>query len=184
MRILAFTDLRYVQATRQVVGGEARVMTSPPTFAREVQPEWFAGYDFIYLDLHGLVSSVYLYSGPEAERAALSLETVRAMALGGAVVFATTCYLPQTQFPAAFLAAGASAVIAGDGPNYGGRTRLTGAQTLAQLVLRFMERGLVASAALARAKRALQGNMRLRLFQARETQDALDFQILSREQTA
>lgn len=185
MRILAFTDLRYVRATRQVVGGEARVMTSPPTFARDVQPEWFAGYDFVYLDLHGLVGSVYLYSGPEAERAALSLETVKAMSLGGAVVIATTCYLPQTRFPAAFLAAGASAVIAGNGANYGGLTRLSGAQVLARLVLarlarpsRLQAAHTTVDEAMADAKRVLNGNLRLKLFDARATNDALEFQII------
>lgn len=179
MNIIAYTDARYVTATRQLVSDAARVITSPPTYARDVQPEWFTGYDVVYLDLHGLAGSVYLYSGQHAENAALSVETVRAMQLNGAVVFATTCFLPQTPFVKAFLQAGASAVIGGDGENFGGKTRLTGAQVLARLVLRELRDAHPVQAAVDRAKKVLRANLRFQLFDRRSAEDALQFKLFT-----
>jgi len=184
MRVLAYTDARYAAATRQVVGGEALLLVSPPTYAWNFDPAILADRDLIYLDLHGKPHSVYLYSGVGQGEAALSVANVRAARLGGAVVFATTCYLPQTPFVRAFLDAGASVMIGGDGKNYGARTRLSGAQALARALLKFLARGDAPEQALARAQRALRANVRLRLFDAAATEDALGFRAFQRKDMA
>lgn len=174
LKILAYCDQRYEQATRRVVGEGAMIVTSPPAFAGDVELE---GYDLIYLDLHGQPGSVYLYSGPETDRAALSVWAVRAANLDGAIIFATTCYLPQTPFVRAFLDAGASAVIGGDGENWGTSERLSGAQVLALLTLRALVAGRELDDALKKAKRKLHFSLLRRLWDRKATADALQFQI-------
>lgn len=183
--VFAYCDQRYQHATWQVLGGatDAALMTSPPVFAADFNPEWWGGYDLIYLDLHGQPSSVYLYSGPQQAAAALGLETVRVSDLANAVVFATSCYLPQTRFVEAFLRAGARAVIAGDGENYGTRYETTGAQLLAMGLIREMRHQpdpISDAAALERAKRRLRLNPR-RMMQPQAINDALEFRVFTRE---
>lgn len=175
MHIFAYVDQRYQNATRKVVGEGATLLTSPPIYAADFNPEWLEGYDLIYLDLHGQPGSVYLYSGEEGRMAALSLKVVRAARLGGAVVFATTCHLPNTHFLDAFLDAGASAVIAGMGLNWGKQTRASGAQLLAMLTIRAMKAGKAFDVALADAKARLRFSLQ-RLLDRDATEDALAFQ--------
>lgn len=186
MRVLAYCDERYLLATRAVVDRGAKTLmliTSPPTYAREFDPGWLAEWDVIYLDLHGQPDSVYLYSGAHQETAALKVDTVRQAQLGGAVVIATTCYLPETPFIAAFLAAGASAVIGGEGTNFGGRTRLAGAQVLARLVLKRLEQGDPAEKALGYAQKVMARNLRLRFLEREATEDALAFKLFKRKES-
>lgn len=109
----------------------------PPFTAETVGPELLEGYDVLYLDLHGKPGSFYLWAGKMQDVAALSVETVRGADLTGCVVFALSCYLPETPFLAAFVGAGAT-VIGGEGPNYGGRFILSGAQLVAQRLLTAM----------------------------------------------
>ena len=180
MRVFAYVDQRYQYATRAVVGNEATLLTSPPVFAADFNSIWLNGQDFIYIDLHGQPYGVYLYSGPGQLSGALGLATVRHARLSGAVVFATTCYLPRSHFLEAFLTAGARAVIAGAGVNWGTRGRLSGAQLLARSVLRQIESGLPVEAALAEAKRRLRLSPR-RLWEREATEDALAFRLFARE---
>lgn len=175
MRILAYTDQRYAVATRQVVGVGATILTSPPLYAADVSASMLQGYDLIYIDLHGDPGSVYLYSGKPALQAALKLDTVLGSNLTGCVVLATTCYLPQTKFIEAFLNAGARAVIAGDGENYGDRTRLSGAQVLAHKFIECYTGN--AGTALEWAKQSMQSSLWARFFQRKATADALQFRL-------
>lgn len=177
MKVFAFTDKRYEVATHGVVGYEAFVFTSGPWYARDVFPQLLAGYGFMYFDLHGQPGSVYLYSGPAAELAALHVDTVRAAQLGGAVVFVTSCYLPQTPFLQAFMSAGASAVIAGEGENFGQLTRLSGAQVLAKRLLELLQAGTALTDALAQSKNELRQNVIANLTDRRATQDTLAFAL-------
>ncbi len=184
MRVLAYVDARYEAATRAVVGPFADVLTAPPLAASVMSADILSGHEVLYLDLHGQPGSVYLYFGEGARQAALAVATVRAASLHGTVVIATTCYLPQTPFLAALLGAGAAAVIAGDGENYAGRTRVAGAQLLARLAIKRLQLGYPAPEALAYAQRVLAGNLRLRLFQPRETADTLAFRVFLPEPAA
>lgn len=184
MDIFAYVDQRYLQATIKVVGGGAQVLTSPPIYAGDFRPGWLEGHEFVYVDLHGQPESVYLYSGLHQEWAALHRDTVRQADLRGTVVFATTCYLPETPFLRAFLEAGATEVVAGHEENFGARRRLTGAQRLAQHFLRGLERGRATEEAMARARAALLLNPLLWATEGMATRDALQFAIFHLEQEA
>ena len=181
--VFAYVDQRYQMATRKVVGEAATLLTSPPVFAGDFNPEWLAGNQFIYLDLHGQPGSVYLYSGPDELWAALALNTVRNARLGGAVIFATSCYLTESPFLPIFLQAGARAVIAGAGANWGTRGRVSGAQLLAMIVLKLLRSGLPVERALPEAKRRL-GLSWHRVRDRQATEDALKFELFKKEITS
>lgn len=177
VNILAYCDKRYQVATRRVVGDDAEVLTSPPVYAIDFQPDWLAGRDLIYLDLHGQPGSVYLYSGLDQDRAALHVIQVRTAKLGGAVVFATTCHLPETPFLQAFLEAGAGAVIGGGERNYGARRRLSGAQVLARGLLIALRAGQGIDDAFKLAKLVVRMDPLRWLADRKATVDALQFEI-------
>ena len=176
MQILAYCDVRYQKATREAVGEGALILTSPPIFDATLAREWFEGHDLIYLDLHGQPQSVYLYSGESQQYAALSLEKARSLPLTNAIVFATSCYLPETKFIDTFLQAGAAAVIAGQGKNYGGKQRMGGAQILAQhfIELKSKMRGLPLEVLLSEARRKTMTFWNRR---NPDIQDAMDFSL-------
>lgn len=180
MRILAICDSRYVKATWRVVGrSEARVYASPPLFAPDVEPKLLEGYDVIYLDVHGESGGGYLYSyAGKSPLATLSFQTVQEARLDGVVVVATTCYLPSTPFVKAFLAAGASAVIGGPGPNWGTKRRLSGAQVLARRIIEELRAGIAPDEALRRSKKALRSSLRM-FFDRKATVDALGFEVFA-----
>ena len=178
MRVLAVCDQRYAVATREVVGRGAGMITSPPVFAGDWLPGWLgAGWDFIYVDLHGQPGSVYLYSGPNQAQAALSVRMVRGADLRGAVVFAATCYLPSTPFLDAFLGSGALAVVAGRGENWGTRRRLSGAQILAKYLLEGLRAEMELGTAFRWAKQRLRRKVTAWLTSPKATADALRFEI-------
>lgn len=180
MKVLAITDKRYLPATLEVVGGEADVLVSPPIRASDVDPAWLRGYDLLYLDLHGKPGNPRLWSGEDEMTPALDVRTVQRADLAGTVVFATSCYLPATPFVKAFLKAGARAVVAGRGANYGGRTRVTGAQVLGRLFVRSLAKGRKPERALAAAKRTCA--LRAVFTGGREREalrDAIEFEVWS-----
>lgn len=171
-------DQRYAAATREVVGRGVNIITSPPVYAGDWDPDWLgAGWDFIYVDLHGQPGSVYLYSGPSQAQAALSVRVVRAAVLEGTVVFAATCYLPSTPFLDAFLGSGATAVVAGRGENWGTRRRLSGAQILAKYLLEGLRAEMELGTAFRWAKQRLRRKMTAWLMSPKATADALRFRI-------
>lgn len=175
MKLLAITDARYRWATRQVVRGlGAEVVVCPPDDATTLTAKRLQGYDALYIDLHGLAGTGYLLAGKAQDLPALSVNEVRQADLKGVVVFATTCFLPQTPFLQAFRDAGAT-VIAGEGENFGGRWTLSGAQSLARAVFEGLARQ--AGDALATFTGALE---RVRGQQTRHKQaqaDALTFRL-------
>lgn len=183
LRILAITDKRYVRSTLEVVGEEGDILVSPPLTASEIQPSWLEGYDVIYIDLHGLPGSAYLYAGENQDLPGLSFKTVRQAWLDGAIVVATSCHLPSTPFVDAFLAGGARAVIAGEDVNFGGRTRASSAQRLAMDVIFFLRAAGAdwdVQEILDKAKTRL-GREFGSLFRPRITRDALAFKLYQKE---
>ena len=182
MRIFAYCDRRYERPTRKLFdryADDGLMRTSPPVTVAMFQPEWLEGQEVIYLDLHGLPGARYLYAGGEY---ALAVDAVRGAHLDGAVVFATSCNMPETPFLRAFLDAGASAVITGEGENWGGRWKLTGAGKLAwEFLYRYSTAPLFASEALDRAKDALASYRYHRIFHRKATRDALEFRVWRRE---
>jgi hypothetical protein len=183
MRILAYCDQRYEVATRKVVGKGALVFSSPPWHAGNVKPEWFTYKDVVYLHLHGLPGSAYMWSGQAQEIPALHADMFQYVSVGGAVVVALTCHLPQTPFLRAFLDAGAVAVIGGHGENWGGRRSMNGAQLLAADVIAAMRAGVALGEAMEQSRRRLSHNWRRVLARSRTRQaiaDALEFEIFRR----
>jgi len=182
MKILAYTDKRFLMATMKVVGREADVFVSPPMDKWKFKAEWMQGYDLIYLDLHGERDArdlcVYGGSNPGWKIRALGIETVWRAFLKGAVVFATSCYLPETPFVKAFLDAGARAVIAGEGVNWGGKTRMMGAQLLAREILSRAGEGweMPVGDYVSLAKDGLRKSWR-RLMNREAVEDALAFEV-------
>ena len=178
MRIFAYCDRRYEKPSRKLFdryadGGLMR--TSPPVTVATFDPTWLESQEVIYLDLHGLPGARYLYADGEY---ALDVDTVRGANLGGAVVFATSCYMSETPFLRAFLDAGASAVITGEGENYGGRWKLTGAGKLAWEFLKWRDEGFMGiDNALGLAKLELASYRYHRIFHRKATQDALAFRV-------
>lgn len=123
MKVFAYCALSFREATHKASG--VPPMTCPPMTTDRFRPEWLAGRDLIYFDLHGLPGAPYWFEelpGPVfPERTiALTAEKIRAANLDGAVVFAANCYLADTGSPMldALLDAGASYVIGGEGRNW------------------------------------------------------------------
>jgi len=181
MRIMAYTDRRYLRGTLLVVGRDAEVLSSPPWRAQDVSPGMLWGYDVIYIDLHGFQGKDQLYSLEGG--AALSGETVRAADLRGTVVVATTCHLPETGLIDAFLDAGATAVVGGAGDNRGaprGALWLAGAQLLARFTIERLQQGWPVESALVMAKHCVRLSP-WRLLGWRAALDALEFRCFRKE---
>ena len=111
---------------------------SPPFTAETLPVQLFEHVDLIWLGLHGVETNPDFLYGDEtnipgmsiASRIrALHVDSLRGLDLRGKVVFATSCYLPATNFPDAFKQAGAT-VVGGPGQNYGNKRRLVGADKL------------------------------------------------------
>lgn len=96
-------------------------------------PNW-AHADFVYIDLHGRPDDPeWLYAEDQRVLHVRDVED-----LPQRVVFATTCYLPQTEFYDALRRR--STLICGDGENYGLRDRAIGAPLLALWFRRVYEK--------------------------------------------
>jgi hypothetical protein len=175
VKILAFTDRRYAKATRKVTGWDADIVACPPFMAADIESFWLESYDFLYLDLHGLKGSVRLWSGPQLW-AALDIKTVKGANLAGTIVFATSCFLPETRFIEAFLASGATCLVSGKGENYGTRAGINGAQKLAKLFIDGLQQGKAPALALSTAKKRLRRSVS-RLLYPKATKDALQFHL-------
>jgi hypothetical protein len=158
-----------------VVGREAEIITSPPLSDRDLVPAWFVGREVLYLDLHGEAHSVYLYNS--AGQAALSLATARGLPLAGTVIIALSCNLPETRFITAFLDAGAQAVVAGSGVNWGAWPWLGAAQVLARWTIWHLMAGAVIDQAMLGAKCVLRTSPWNSMVNHANITDALDFRI-------
>lgn len=186
MQLLAYGMQTHERVTSRIwksVATGGLSITSPPYAEPTVPPIWFRGYDAIYIDLHGEPGDVFLMGDTATGRMtkALSLHTVRRAKLGGAVVFLTSCYLPQTGFIDAFLDAGASAVIGGKGKNWGSRRRPHGAQLLGLYFLELFAKGdMPTEYTLKCAKHRLRWNVWERIAYPKATRDALEFRIWRR----
>lgn len=134
-------------------------LTCPPTSSATFEADWLTGYDLLLFDLHGEPADDTWYG--DAHYPALTAATVRQANLGGAVVVGLNCHLADSTSPMldALLSAGASYVVAGDGVNYAGTTKVMGAGTLAMWVRRFLARNIPLPRALWLAKVALKTEM-------------------------
>ena len=185
MRLLAYGMQTHERITARLwhqLTNSGMCITSPPC-GEPVPYSWLEGYDAIYIDLHGEPSDVFLMGDSATGQMvkALNLLTVRRADIGGAVVFLTTCYLPETGFIDAFLDAGASAVIGGAGENWGGRLWPQGAQRLGLYFLELYAKDVPVEYCLKCAKHRLRWDVAQRVMHPKATMDALEFKLWRRE---
>lgn len=176
MRVFAYCTLTAVDAVRRATGVEPH--TSPPYTPETIWPELLAGYDLLYFRLHGMPAFPGWWFGEDRGGAhlALTASKVPDLHLAGATVVIGSCYGDESEFVKAFKAAGAAAVIAGGGTNYAWAKRVAGTDKLVQGIIRHMERGDDAKAALARAKRSMVATA-----WRRADRDAMRFRIVGGE---
>lgn len=172
MKIAAYCDVRYEQATRAASGGAALVITCPPVFGADL-PQYaaaFAQADLIYFNLHAAPDheAWYITSG---QQAVTDLE-LRALDVTRAVVFMVNCYAGGGMLDA-LKAMQPRAIVGGFGENEGGRNLLTGADLLGLWFRRALGLGLTPLAALTMAKARLTIGA-----QTDSVKDALQFEVL------
>lgn len=184
MRVFAYCDQAWANSMRWIAGVEP--LTCPPMDSDEFDPRWLEGQDLILIDLHGEPGLDHWYAvvdglgGIPQRVMALRADQIRQADLGGAVVFATSCYLGEEGNPmlAALLDAGAGYVIGGAGKNYAGARKLAGAGLLALFFRMYLEAGADPVKALATGKTTLG----LIGKDAQVKQDTLAFQVFEREE--
>ena len=172
MRVFAYCLASAAGSVRRAAGIEPA--TCPPISYRDFRPGWLDYRDLIIFKLHGERDSP-LWLGDD-QVVALDLKILGESRLGGAVVFAENCWLPESPMLKALLDAGASAVVGGSGVNYGGTRTMAGADLLGLYFRWALERGTRPEVALRYAK------LRLRLkWPSLAVRDTLGFQIFRHE---
>ena len=151
MRVFAYCTWSARHMVQAAIG--VQPFTSPPTLAAEFNPKWLEGRDLIYFRLHGAAGFEAWFN--DNGEVALNIEAVKAANLGGATVIVANCFGADDPMTAQLYASGASAVIAGDGPNWAASNVVIGTDLLAQWIRRGLCAGLPAWAALAIAKARL-----------------------------
>lgn len=184
MKVFAYCADTFKKSVRKAAGVDPA--TCPPVDAETFDPAWLEGNDLIYFDFHGLPGAAYWFeeiyqSGMiMAERVmALTADQIRTVDLGGAVVFALSCYLGDEDSPMlnALLSAGASYVVGGDGKNWAATKRVTGANRLGRHFRKALERGNPPLQALSLAKKLLQLTLKPN---SKTVQDTLAFRAYYR----
>ena len=119
MRVFAYCAANYEQATRRAAG--VPPVCCPPVWADTLDLSLLENNDLLFFNLHSLADIPAFLGTKYGPPIALRATQLAEVDLGGAVVFAENCYLGDSQHPMrqALLDAGASAVIAGAGLNYG-----------------------------------------------------------------
>ena len=121
--------------TRWAAGNGAVIYTSPPLTRNDLFPDVlgdFENADLLVFNLHGMPGTPAFFGRQDGTPVALHADQVRKLNLGRAVVFAYGCYTGDDSNPMrdALLDAGARAVVAGAGINYGGSHWPVGADWL------------------------------------------------------
>jgi hypothetical protein len=176
MRIFAYCDKRYEQATRKAVGGGAKVVTCPPFTADSIARhagafnEEIGAAELVYLNLHAMPGRAEWFTTDGL--AALYAETLSGFDLHRAIVFMVNCYAGGGMLDA-LKATKPRAIIGGDGENLGALNALAGADVLGLWFRRGLQLGLGVRQALAL------GKARLGLTpKTRSVKDALQFEVL------
>ena len=175
MIVKAFCARSFTYSVRKAAG--VVPVVSPPTTVETFDPAALSNCDLLYLKLHGLAQQAYWYgdnwltaaSKEQIETCDLEGPTARAdrgshpkptrgsrLDPGtGTIVFAANCFLPESPMLDALFAAGARCVVAGHGPNLGGRTKLLSSDLLGRYFRRGLQIGLSPKHALRLAKARL-----------------------------
>lgn len=176
MRVVALSAASWAGATREAAGVEPIVL--PGADASRFWPE-VALCDVLYVNLHGLEGQPYWYSDGYVTALSARVLAEEDLMLRGVIAFASCCFGvdadgapgPMVQ---ALLDAGCSAVVAGDGLNYGGDRRARGADVLGQWFVRALGMGWTAR----RAFDAARGVMLLPALFYPDARDARRFVLL------
>jgi hypothetical protein len=165
MRVIAYC-MRSVAPVVHRASGTFPI-TCPPFDVRTFDPKVFEWADFIWIGLHGVSDRPdYLYGDEIVSKPfpirleALRVEGIADLNLTDKLVYAATCYMPSTNFPEAFRAAGAT-VVGGEGKNYGSHKRIVGVDKLGRaLMTKFAQTQDISRVAkmLAEAKKELKNN--------------------------
>lgn len=161
--VFAYCAGSYVVPTKKASGVEP--LSSPPATVRDFDYRLLEGRKLLYFDLHGKLGKTYWFGDGVI---ALDVGIIEKADLGGALVFATSCYLAEKNSPMldALLTANASYVVGGDGENWApgkDASKLYGAHTLGLWFRRFaVNAGLKAPKSLGLAKKAVEMQMRRR----------------------
>lgn len=184
--IFAYCAASFREATRRAAGVEP--LCCPPASAEHFERSWLENRDFLYFDLHGQ-PGVPIWYGDEGI-VALKAEQIMECPLGGAIVFATNCYLADEDSPMMdiLLEAGAQYVIGGQGPNWAGKRTIYGASLLGWRFRQLLERGLAPLRAMALAKKWIRlGLMTHRILgqsgRAQTDEDTLAFRVYYRRES-
>lgn len=174
MNILAYCAEKYRENVRRAAGVEP--LCCPPVTAETLDLGLLENRDLIYFKLHSLPDAHAFLGGRTGPPVALRADQLRGVDLGGAVVFAEVCYVGEATHPMrqALLEAGASAVIAGPGLNYGSVSEeLKGADLLGLWLRRWLRTGL----GVTRAHRLARQRVRLAARGSAAARDALGFRV-------
>lgn len=179
MRVFAYCIAPAVRAVRAATG--TAPLTSPPWTADLLRPEMLAGWDLIYLRLYGLPDAADTWFGGRAGELVPALckyhlDALEPDGLGGAGVVVANCYGASSPLIAELYQAGAGAVIAGHGPNWGAADRLVGTDLLVHSIILGMRAGMGIKRALQMAK------VRLAFSAWRAAdRDAMQFSLIERK---
>ncbi len=153
-------------------------LTSPPATIADFDNSLLQA-DIIYFRLHGFPMMPTRWFGEDEDGnlpAAIGDEQIRAAKLPSSVVILANCYGDSSPMVQDFYQAGASAVIAGSGPNYASGSKVIGADKLAREMIEALQRGLPVEAALIYAKAQL-GMTSYRM----TDRDTLEFHIMEKK---
>lgn len=167
MKIAILTIADFAATAQRIGGPQATVVTRAEALPREVE--------LLLIFLHPAADGQAWLD--EAQAPVLTVEQVAGLPLApGAIVFVGACYGMENQaLLSALQQAGAGALIAGPGVNYGSQTGLSGADTLALALRTLLQGGLPLPVAWSMAR----GLVRLAAGRGLPgAADALEYQIL------
>lgn len=153
MRVFAYCAESFRRSVERAAG--VSPLTCPPTSADTLDVSLLEGNGLLYFDLHGS-PGIGHWRGDDWS-IALTAQQIGQVDLGGATVFALSCFLGDADSPMmdALLDSGAKYVVGGDGQNWAGKSALGvyGASLLGLWFRRLLVVGFGAPKALALAKR-------------------------------
>lgn len=155
MNVLALSAREFRLGTALAAG--AWPVSFPPGRADTFDPALLQGRDLIYACLHGLPNQPYLY-GDKFETA-LSAEQIRAVNLGGAVVYMAGCF-GDGPVADAFLDAGASCIVGDRDLTWAGTWLPLGSNRLGRLFVRRLRAGDSPNDAYVRARQVFDASSR------------------------
>ena len=173
MRVLAYCDQSFEIVTRKVAGGDALVITCPPTFGAEFvarSKQVIEAADLIIFNFDAVPNRTawYLQNGEQV----ITADQLNGLDLSRAVIFLMNCYQGGAVLDT-LKAMKPRAIIGGAGENLGGRTKPVGTDIMALWFRRWLFVGLSPARALEMAKARLKIGA-----QTASVKDAQKFEVI------